>query len=265
MSSGTDLLRQFQGRRRQQAQGATPASSTLSSSSAGAGGRAPSAGTTRLSSTSTSPIVSCSITVCTGINCGVNNGGVGAGGGVIIQQPSTKELGCGGGGGSGSGTSATLLEIEELVQEEFPGVMTVQSGGCTDHCTMGPNVFVSTTSLQGTGHFTKVNSVEACARVVHAGAKQVLPSCTNIMLRRAEGLRWKALRVMARESITIRYNSGCAGRDLLNQAVDAEVAALRSFPEQVARAERRRLRLLAVIDETPVDQVHSTPQPTTTH
>jgi (2Fe-2S) ferredoxin len=224
MSSEADLLRlQLEARLRQAvSKKGTAHESTTEEETAAA------ACSTQSSSNSFVIVI---ITVCNGSNCGA--------GGVVQPNATT-------GGGSGSGMSATLLEIEELVHEDFSNVMSVQSGGCTDHCTMGPNVFVRT--VQNTHHFTKVNSVEACARVVQAaaGLKQVSPpssSSTNAMLRRADGLRWSALRELARDKVRC---SGCIGRELLNQAVDAEIAACRYDPKRIARAERRRRRLLAV-------------------
>lgn len=264
MSSGADLLRKLQERRRRQANTCSYDSSSECASS-GTKMRettiiAAAVPPPLIPSSQTQPVfvaaVVVVITVCTGSNCGATGGGTSVG--------SSDSGGCGSGGCS-CGTSATLLEIEELVQETSNKmIIFVESGGCTDHCTMGPNVFVRTTTMKQKTkttrhhHFTKVNSALAYADVVHYAAEAAIvgpsslssASAHSIMLRRADGLRWKALRQLARVRIGESGSCTTSQKNLLNQAVDTEVAAVRSDPERVARAERRRRRLLAVLDKS---------------
>lgn len=140
---------------------------------------------------------------------------------------------------SGGGGGAALLEIEELVScsrgksvssssngnnraastnKKIP--ISVVPGGCTDHCTMGPNVHViSSNSRNDTYHYTKVNNPQACRNVVaslyadgkeeevsavtethHVTSKTTSPpmatdknsSVTSLLKRRDDTIRWRS-------------------------------------------------------------------------
>ena len=142
---------------------------------------------------------------------------------------------------SGGGGGAALLEIEELVScsrgtsvssssyfgnnraastnKKIP--ISVVPGGCTDHCTMGPNVHViSSNSRNDTHHYNKVNNPQACRNVVasiyadgkeeeevsavtetlHVTSKTTSPpmatdnnsSVTSLLKRRDDATRWRS-------------------------------------------------------------------------
>jgi hypothetical protein len=238
------------------------------------------------------------------------------------------------------GVSATLLEIEELVQEVVSSssssssscssadddarvhcsardskqaLIDVTSGGCVGHCSMGPTVSVlvysptkamaesastsATSSATNTDksagptihYFHQVNSVTACEHVVQAATALASDSeekvdpmpCSlgveastghlqegtggrnqqGLLMRRAQGLRWKALREMARDvarkssarqdtTMPLLSSTSCASRDLLNQAMNAELAAVRPDQEKMIRAQRRHARFIAMLDQT---------------
>ena len=79
-----------------------------------------------------------------------------------------------------AGGGAALLEIEDLVRQQLcpnkesnnkDAEVIVQSGGCRDQCTEGPNVRILSSNGGGSGvdfDFHKVNSPEACRRVVRS-------------------------------------------------------------------------------------------------
>ncbi|KAL9186376.1 hypothetical protein ACHAXT_005614 [Thalassiosira profunda] len=108
---------------------------------------------------------------------------------------------CAGGGGG-----AALLEIEDLVCKSSGNnniAARVVDGGCRDRCTVGPNVYVTGGMGGEAAHFVRVNSPEACRRVVRAVAPtnssiaKEASVAERILLRREDGRRWRALRERA--------------------------------------------------------------------
>eukprot|EP00978_Attheya_sp_CCMP212_P048454 scaffold523428_cov67-Attheya_sp.AAC.1 len=132
------------------------------------------------------------------------------------------------------------------------------SGGCTDHCTVGPNVFYRSVSNTEEKHFTRVDSVLKCATIVeHAtaayGANDDTVSAIdpnkakcNILEKRSQGIRWKALRELVRAEVNIgqpqKYDN--SARVMLQAALEAELVSAGSDPVQQERAKRRFSRLL---------------------
>lgn len=181
---------------------------------------------------------------------------------------------------------------EEYSQNEASGPLRrrirVERGGCVGFCSMGPTVSVvlcdsessnnkisdkENTSRKRNGlldqqqqllqnhFFNKVDSVSACADVLrYAKAirnnEQTTDNANGIvvppLMRRAEGLRWKALRELSREMVRSTSAKGHVNnhaREILQTAVDAELGAVRSSAEQISRAKRRHERLLTVLDK----------------
>ena len=69
----------------------------------------------------------------------------------------------------GAGGGATILEIEELVQEQDADNFHVIRGGCRNFCSMGPNVHYCSSIIgirQQNEHFTKVVGVTECQELV---------------------------------------------------------------------------------------------------
>jgi hypothetical protein len=249
MSTGHALLRQLQSRQ---------ACKTVASTESDTSKACPWTDAT----TADEAVHGCRITVCTGLHCGA---------GRLAVNPNAA-IGC---GGLGAGTSATLIEIEELVQEHAEEAIgscskasarriDVQSGGCTDHCSVGPNVFVRihhgvVVHTATTKHWTKVASADSCRRTV-AQAMGVVASDPDdsSLLRRAHGLRWKALKELARAETSQAHGTRSLQKDysrktvalLLEEAFQAELGAVKSNKKQVARAKRRRDRLLERLRQT---------------
>ena len=212
MSSGAQLLRQLQARKRQQLQQQEEErakvkhkgdASAQSSSCDDAADKASVAGpsvvstgapvaSTRSCASSTNSCID--IEVCLGPDC------------------------------SGGGGGAALLEIEDLISKVMAaddattGEMSKQKirvidGGCRDYCTMGPNVYVrgGIATDHGTdNHFTKVNGPAACRNVIRAAINAAgvgagiadAFTCSSsgterILLLREDGRRWRSLRERA--------------------------------------------------------------------
>jgi hypothetical protein len=78
------------------------------------------------------------------------------------------------------------------------------------------------------------------------------------LLRRAHGLRWKALKELARAETSQAHGTRSLQKDysrktvalLLEEAFQAELGAVKSNKKQVARAKRRRDRLLERLRQT---------------
>ena len=97
---------------------------------------------------------------------------------------------------AGLGSGAALLEIEELCAEltDESARPSVQSGVCTLQCANAPVVYVQP-SLLPTRHHSKVDGPQRCAEVVaDAAPTPNAAAARGLMLRRADGLRWSALR-----------------------------------------------------------------------
>ena len=149
----------------------------------------------------------------------------------------------------GLGSGAALLEIEELCEElagldesDGPVVLT---GVCTLQCANAPVVNVYGLALP-LRHHSKVDAPARCATVVaeaaaaRAGAASPpRPTTKGPMLRRAEGLRWAALRQQARRP----REQHCEPSRQLELALQAEARAVAADPALRARAERRAARL----------------------
>lgn len=138
---------------------------------------------------------------------------------------------------SGGGSGAALIELEELCQERGVGEEVV-SGTCTLQCGVGPIVNVHSVGATGswaTVHHCRVDTPQRCLEVVE-GARATFAS---VMLRRAAGMRWTALRSRTHAGRRARERSV----QLLTAALQAEATAAKANPAWRARAERRAARL----------------------
>ena len=109
---------------------------------------------------------------------------------------------------TGHGSGAALLEIEELCLEvsymDPEHRIRVLSGVCTLQCANAPVVNVQRQSKAGvakTTHHSQVDGPLRCQQVVDDAASESNLEPTrarSIMLRRADGLRWSALRQESR-------------------------------------------------------------------
>jgi hypothetical protein len=167
----------------------------------------------------------------------------------------------------GLGAGATLLEIEELVSEHSTptSTATVVFGGCTLQCTNAPVVNVLRSGCPheldtSAEHHACVNT-SMKAKAVVATALRSEPDAAEesvgIMQRRADGMRFDALRKVARMAKPhgeLAWRSGVLGSHigsreheeshrLLRAALQAEANAARGSPKRAARAERRAARL----------------------
>ena len=182
----------------------------------------------------------------------------------------------------GLGGGAALLEIEELcaeVSSSSGGAKHVEavSGVCTLQCANAPNVNVHALASDGrslaVSNHLRVDSAARCAEVLAVATSppgvrsEVLEGGGGggIMMRRAAGLRWNALRQLARchntyslhgfdgATSTILASTATraereartAARELLAAALRAEASAARSSEPALARARRRAERLTA--------------------
>ena len=193
---------------------------------------------------------------------------------------------CGGVDCMGLGGGAALLEIEELCAEASSGGLCVQatSGVCTLQCANAPNVNVLHQSSDGrcvsVSNHLRVDTAGRCAEVLLALVGPEGPAVResleigSIMLKRAAGLRWNALRQLARCHNTYalhgfagegeaRADGGpgagatptaadraarAAAKELLTAALRAEASAARSSEPASARAKRRAERLTARVE-----------------
>ena len=181
----------------------------------------------------------------------------------------------------GLGGGAALLEIEELCAEvsSSSGATHVEavSGVCTLQCANAPNVNVHALASDGrslaVSNHLRVDSAARCAEVLAVATSppgvrsEVLEGGGGggIMMRRAAGLRWNALRQLARchntyslhgfdgATSTSRASTAtraerearAAARELLAAALRAEASAARTSEPALARARRRAERLTA--------------------
>ena len=175
----------------------------------------------------------------------------------------------------GLGGGAALLEIEELcaeVSSSSGGAKHVEavSGVCTLQCANAPNVNVHALASDGrsldVSNHLRVDSAARCAEVLAVATSppgvrsEVLEGGGGggIMMRRAAGLRWNALRQLARchntyslhgfdgaTSTRAEREARTAARELLAAALRAEASAARSSEPALARARRRAERLTA--------------------
>ena len=181
----------------------------------------------------------------------------------------------------GLGGGAALLEIEELcaeVSSSSGGAEHVEavSGVCTLQCANAPNVNVHALASDGrsldVSNHLRVDSAARCAEVLAVATSppgvrsEVLEGGGGggIMMRRAAGLRWNALRQLARCHNTYSLHgfdgatssrastatraereARTAARELLAAALRAEASAARNSEPALARARRRAERLTA--------------------
>ena len=168
---------------------------------------------------------------------------------------------------SGHGSGAALLEIEELCQElafvsghgQRPNVIP---SVCTLQCANAPVINMQHLDAHGhstTEHHCKVDGPHRCAQVVDAvrvrSNRQSAHHCSDAapkgpMLRRADGMRWDALRQQERLSRHQQQHDpsllrSAAPSRLLVLALQAELSAAKDDPSRRARAERRAARLSA--------------------
>ena len=187
----------------------------------------------------------------------------------------------------GLGGGAALLEIEELCAEvsssSGPTHVEAVSGVCTLQCANAPNVNVHDLSSDGrslaVSNHLRVDSAGRCAEVLAAAAAASPPGVRSdvvevggggIMMKRAAGLRWNALRQLARCHNTYSLHgfdgathadgpgratptradrtARTAARELLAASLRAEASAARSSEPALARARRRAERLTARTD-----------------
>ena len=210
-----------------------------------------------------------------------------------MPEPKQKESGrfievCFGPNCRGIGGGAALLEIEELVQEDdvVPCQVSVVEGGCRDFCTLGPNVHIRSknTIIES---FHRVNGGVDCQHIVfkalslknnkheiHQMERRIEPkeSVNSMMLRRAQRLRWEALKdtsVKITECRKDMRNSGLSESSPTEEsekvqkkienwkqsstlsvasAIRAEASASKKIPKK-ERADRRGKRLNRIISE----------------
>ena len=185
----------------------------------------------------------------------------------------------------GLGGGAALIEIEELCAEVRSGSGSTHveavSGVCTLQCANAPNVNVHDLSSDGrslaVSNHLRVDSAGRCAEVLAVavsppGVRSDLVEVGGggIMMKRAAGLRWNALRQLARCHNTYSLHgfdgathadgpgraaptradraARTAARELLAAALRAEALAARSSEPALARAKRRAERLAARAD-----------------
>ena len=183
----------------------------------------------------------------------------------------------------GLGGGAALLEIEELCAEVSssggPTHVEAVSGVCTLQCANAPNVNVHDLSSDGrslaVSNHLRVDSAGRCAEVLAVAAAPpgassdvVAVDGGGIMMKRAAGLRWNALRQLARCHNTYSLHgfdaaadgpgratptradrlARTAARELLAASLRAEASAARSSEPALARAKRRAERLTARTD-----------------
>ena len=134
---------------------------------------------------------------------------------------------------SGGGGGAALLEIEALVMGSSGGEASTLSsgicvvgGGCRDYCTMGPNVHIHTDFVTAEdSHFTKVNCPAECRRVVRkatdgkvddtppVGDDSGTADVGTILQLREDGRRWQRLREQAAKERRLRARERDPNRD----------------------------------------------------
>ena len=156
---------------------------------------------------------------------------------------STRILVCGGVDCVGLGSGAALLEIEELCAE-LGSAVDVGTGACSLQCANAPVINVQHRrsrcgSSPHVTHWAKVDGPQRCAEVVADATSTPCPVVRGPMLRRADGLRWAALRQQARSRMREQHG---ASRQL-SLALQAEQRAAAGDPAVRARAERRAMRL----------------------
>ena len=150
----------------------------------------------------------------------------------------------------GLGGGATILEIEELVQEchgvDADVVVKVVRGGCRNFCSMGPNVH-----FRGK-HFSKVISVTKCQEIVKESTSDPVPIATKLLLRQASGQRWQALRLVARIQKSATKVSTqqieAAKKELEKAFMNEERAVEKTTQKLKERAQRRRIRFLTSLE-----------------
>ena len=130
---------------------------------------------------------------------------------------------------SGGGGGAALLEIESLVMGSSGGRsanICIVGGGCRDYCTMGPNVHIQADYITAEeSHFTKVNCPAECRRVVRKatdGKVDDIPPVGDdtgtadvgtILQLREDGRRWQRLREQAAKERRLRAREREPNRD----------------------------------------------------
>ena len=168
----------------------------------------------------------------------------------------------------GLGAGAALLEIEELISEHSTATSsaTVVFGGCTLQCANAPVVNVLRSGCPheldtSAEHHACVNT-SARAKIVVATALRIESDAAEegvgIMQRRADGMRFDALKMVARVAKPhgeVAWRGGMLdshlgsshdreeSHRLLRAALQAEANAARGCPNRAARAERRAVRL----------------------
>ena len=149
------------------------------------------------------------------------------------------------------GAGAALLEIEELACElhEAGICVHVERAACQRRCASGPvvKIFDNTTGTPSQAQFfSNVDNSNKCYEILQS----ILSLCKNdsdksltnsSMERRAEGLRWNALKTLAR-------NPAKPDTGPLEEALAAEFAAACSV-EKKLRVQRRATHLSKVLGQ----------------
>lgn len=166
---------------------------------------------------------------------------------------------------TGHGSGAALLEIEELCQElsyvskAHEQRLRVLSGVCTLQCTNAPVVNVQRQAAGNsaavvTSLHSKVDGPLRCQQVVddaacemHQHHPRAAPTATarSIMLRRADGLRWAALR---QESRSLRHGPSAPPRPAPPAAPPCPLAPSRPLSQQLVSALEAEAKAAAADD-----------------
>ena len=164
---------------------------------------------------------------------------------ILFGPPGrTRVFVCQGVDCGGLGGRAALLEIEDLCAELDPTI-SVQPSVCTLQCANAPVVNVLAAGVERR-HYIRVDGTRRCAAVIDDmrgdgdGAPPAGPTTSRLMMMRAEGARWQALRKIGQQ----RGRDAAANKRLIDGALQAELQVARGDAAMEQRARRRADRLL---------------------
>ena len=186
---------------------------------------------------------------------------------------------------TGLGGGVAVLEIEELVREHIyqkgGDNLRVIAGGCRDFCSVGPNVHIhqksgrkKTILLES---FQNVRDASSCDRVVsHATAQSSsdhptdedatnrnppASSVGSMMARRAERIRWEALKDVSRTIAKSKKTAADGGDTVMKRKLRVWKETCTDRIERLATAnqlsqrEKRRMDTLVQIASDRLDRI----------